>query len=81
MAVFSFAAVFPVAFFLGRPPDLPPLGLAKPMVFNALLRWTMPMMELRETGLPRSAVKRTAIPVADRPSLSQTAISCNSVSV
>ena len=51
------------------------------MVFSALLRWTMPMMALRETGLPRSAVKRTAILVADRPSFSQTAISCNSVSV
>ncbi|WP_181164907.1 hypothetical protein [Mesorhizobium sp. B2-9-1] len=67
--------------FFGLPPARPPLGLAKPMALKPALRWTMPIMALRETGLPRSALKRPAMREADSPSFSKAAISSISFSV
>jgi len=51
------------------------------MALKPALRWTMPMMALRETGLPRSALKRPAMREADSPSFSKAAISSISFSV
>ncbi|WP_165349869.1 MULTISPECIES: hypothetical protein [unclassified Mesorhizobium] len=51
------------------------------MARRPALRCTMPMMALRETGLPRRALKRPAMREAESPSLSQAAISSISFSV